>query len=177
MAAAKSKRPGYRWCSCHLAKGWPHPSHHTVPQPAELGPPCRAPAPHSSPRHCRTGLRFCSYIPHNTRRPGLRRSVLSQQHLEYSESQLLPRIDTSLWQCKSSHIPLKRYQLSNLASLAPANLGPSVFMGQTELHLPMGFLTPPHSPGYPSRLWLVSTYRLLIYSLTHRFPYLPHKYL
>lgn len=69
----------------------------------------------------------------------------SRRHLKYLENQLLPRMDTSLQQYKSSHIPLKRHQLSHQA---PQALEPSAFTICTELHLPTGISGPCMQPRF-----------------------------
>lgn len=117
-----------------MAKGWLDPSHHWALQPRELGPTCSAPAPHSGHHHhARLQTRRQSKVGVGSTPPltiahygRLGRSMLSQWHLEYLEdlvttqNRYLPPAMQILPQ------PTQKVStLSNLASLAPANLGPS----------------------------------------------------
>lgn len=58
VGAAEPRLEGSRWSCCRTAKGWLHPSHHRTLQPVELGPSCRAPAPHSSHHNCQARLQL-----------------------------------------------------------------------------------------------------------------------
>ena len=128
--------PECRWRSCHAAKGWLDPSHHRALQPRELGPSYSAPAPYSGHNHHHhAGLqtRWQSKVGVGSLPPltlahygGLGRSTLSQWHLEYLEN--LVTAQNRYFPPAMQILPQPTQKVStlfNLASLAPANLGPS----------------------------------------------------
>lgn len=123
----------------HVANSWLNPSHRRALQPKKLGPTCRAPAHPSSHYHCHTELQ--PWHKHGGReRQGLVLPLHLPQHTmarAWEELALpaAPRILRKLLvTTQNRYLPpamqilphsTKRHQLSNLASLVPANLGPS----------------------------------------------------